>query len=161
MLLNADKLLKEGIKQVESMGIKPGVISPIVMVNSCSNARFGACRKTSGTYDFQVEISSEILSIEKDKAMDVIVHEILHTVEGCMNHASDWMVNANLMNTELGYNITRTTSYDKLGIVKPNSKYTVKCVDCGFESHYQIKIRMVTHPEEYKCGLCIGELEIV
>lgn len=40
-----------------------------------------------------------------------IVHELLHTCEGCFNHGAKWKYYAEVMNNKYGYQITRIYSH--------------------------------------------------
>lgn len=118
-MLNANELLQKGIKQVKAAGIRPGNIDPEVVINSRAKSRFGLCRM--GKYNYQIEINSQLLQAEEKKVMNTIVHEILHTVRGCMNHGSTWARYANIMNCKFGYDISRTSSYEKMGLEEPKA----------------------------------------
>lgn len=157
-MLNANELLQKGIKQVKAAGIEPGNIDPKIVINSRAKTRFGLCRKTPGKYDYQIEINNQLLEADKKKAMNTMVHEILHTVRGCMNHGSTWARHANTMNVKFGYDISRTSSYEKLGIEAPKAKFTVKCKGCGMEIHRHRKSKLITHTNLYRCGACNGKL---
>lgn len=160
-MLNANQLLQEGIKQVIEAGIEPGNIDPNVTVNTRAKTRFGQCRKVPyGKYDYQININALLLGADKKKAMNTMVHEILHTVKGCMNHGALWKSHANTMNNKFGYDISRTSSYEKVGIERPKYKYIVKCKSCGIEIGRQKKSKLITQISRYKCR-CGGKLELV
>ncbi|HHT96331.1 MAG TPA: sprT domain-containing protein [Clostridiales bacterium] len=160
-MLNANELLQKGISQVKSAGINPGDINPKVIINSRAKSRFGLCRKTPGKHDYQIEINNQLLETEEFKAMNTMIHEILHTCKGCMNHGKDWKFYANVMNIKFGYDISRTSSYEKLGIEVPEAKFIVKCNDCGNETKRQKKTKLITHTSHYRCGMCDGELTLI
>lgn len=160
-MLNANELLKEGIEQVKSAGIEPGNINPNVKINSRAKTRFGMCKKTPGKYDYQIELNAELLKADKKKAMNTMIHEILHTVEGCMNHGITWQRHANKMNRLFGYDISRTSTYSELGLERPKAKYVIQCVDCNNEILRFKKSKVVTHINHYVCGKCNGKLKLV
>lgn len=161
MLLNANQLLKKGIKQVIEAGIQPGHIHPEVILNSRAKTRFGVCRKTPGEYDFQIELNSELLKAKEEKALNTVVHEILHSVKGCMNHGAIWTNYANKMNRKFGYDISRTSTYEKLGLVRPKPKYLVQCQGCGVEVHRSRRSKLITHINDFACGTCNGKLKLM
>jgi len=156
--LNMDKLLQKGLEQVKSAGITPGNINPKVIINSRAKNRFGVCRRTMGKYDFEIEMNSKLLEAKEEKAMNTMVHEILHSCKDCMNHGKTWKAYANIMNTKFGYDIARTTSHEKLGIETPVAKYTIECQKCHSKINRQKKSNLVTHTHHYKCGKCGGKL---
>lgn len=159
-MLNADMLLKEGIEQVKAAGIKPGSIDPELKVNKRAVKRFGQCRKImSSKYDFEIEINHKLLGLDKEKAMNTVVHEILHTVKGCMNHGKTWQNYASIMNNKFGYDISRTTSYEKVGLERPKAKYEVVCESCSNVFHRQRKSKLITNMSQYRCA-CGGSLSL-
>lgn len=161
LMVNANKLLEKGLKQVSAAGIQTGNIDPEIIINSRAKKRLGLCRKVLGKYDYQIEINSLLLELNEEKAMNTMVHEILHTVKGCMNHGSTWARHANTMSIKYGYDISRTSSYEKLGIEAPEAKFTVKCKGCGIETHRNRKSKLITHTSLYRCGYCNGQLSLI
>lgn len=160
--LNADKLLQKGIKQVIAAGIKPGNINPKVKVNTRAKRRFGLCSKTrSGEYE--IEINHQLLNTDEITVMNTIIHEILHTCEGCMNHGRLWTSYVNKMNRVYGYNITKTSSYEKMGLEKPKPKYLIKCKSesCAMEIPRYKKSKTVTQIHKYACPKCRGKLKVI
>lgn len=160
-MLNANELLQKGIKQVKAAGIEPGNINPQVIINSRAKNRFGACRKTTGKYDFQIELNSQLLHAEEKKAMNTMVHEILHSAKGCMNHGVTWTKYADIMNEKFGYDISRTSSYEQLGLVAPKAKFVVKCKGCDAKFNRHRKSKLITHTHRYRCGMCNGNLVLL
>lgn len=161
IMLNANELLREGIKQVKAAGIEPGYINPNVKINSRAKTRFGMCRKTPGKYDYEIELNSQLLKADKSKAMNTMVHEILHSVKGCMNHGRLWTRNSEIMNEREGYDISRLSSYSKLGLERPKAKYVIQCVDCDNQILRFKRSKVVTHINNYACGACSGKLELI
>lgn len=162
--LNANKLLQKGIKQVIAAGIEPGNINPEIKVNTRAKKRFGLCtRKRNGLYDYVIEINHQLLNVDELSAMNTMVHEILHTCEGCMNHGRLWMSYANKMNRMYGYNITKTSSYEKMGLEKPKPKYLIKCKSekCTVEIPRYKKSKSITQINRYACPKCRGKLKVV
>lgn len=159
-MLNPNELLKEGIKQVKAAGINPGIIDPELKVNKRAIKRFGQCRRImSNDYEFEIEINHKLLSLKKEKAMNTVVHEILHTVDGCMNHGKKWQSHALTMNRKFGYDISRTTSYEKLGLERPKAKYVVACNNCSNIFRRQRKSKLITNINQYRCA-CGGKLSL-
>lgn len=162
--LNANDLLKKGIKQVIAAGIEPGNIDPEVKVNTRAKKRFGLCTRTRGAlYEYKIEINHQLLNTNEKTAMNTIVHEILHTCKGCMNHGKLWMSYARKMNEMYGYNITKTSSYEKMGLEKPKPKYLIKCKSskCSVEIPRYKKSKTVTHIDRYACPKCRGKLKVI
>lgn len=162
--LNANGLLQKGIKDVIAAGIEPGDINPEVKVNTRAKRRFGLCTRTrGGLYEFEIEINHQLLNADESSAMNTMVHEILHTCKGCMNHGKLWTSYANKMNKMFEYNITKTSSYEKLGLEKPKPKYLIKCKNakCTVEIPRYQKSKTVTHIDRYACPKCRGKLKVI
>ena len=155
-MLNANKLLQEAIEQVISAGIVPGKINPNVGINTRAKKRFGQCKKVPGQYDYEIEINHLLLSVTKEKLMNTLVHEILHSCKGCMNHGKTWANYANIMNHKFGYDISRTSSYEKIGIERPEAKYVIECQGCGNQFYRQVKSKLITHTNQYRCKCGAG-----
>lgn len=161
-MLNANELLQEGIKLVESIGIKPGKINPEVVVNKRAINRFGLCtKKYNDGYDYIIEINYRLLEGNKESAMETMIHEILHTCKGCMNHGKTWTAYANKVTRELGYKITRTSTFESKSLERPKAKYIIACKECDVKYMRHRKSKVVTHYKRYRCGSCSGELELL
>lgn len=165
-MLNANELLQKGIEQVKSVGIIPGKINPNVVINSKAASRFGLCsRKKNGKYDYEIQLNSILLEAGADEkaAMNTMIHEILHTCEGCMNHGPKWKSYAAIMNRKFGYNIDTCNSYEELGLKEPKGKYTLKCTNkkCGKTYEKNRKSKSVTNPNLYKCGECGSSIKLI
>lgn len=134
-------IFTECINDVEAAGITPGNIVNI-SINTRAKKRWG-CAKQVGKF-YKIEISDRLLQDEvDDKATkNTIVHEILHTVDGCMNHGENWKAVADKMNRTYPdvYNIKRTTSSEEKGIapspVRPD-RWELTCQSCGHTWRYK------------------------
>lgn len=146
------------LHEVQTAGIKAG---PIISVrqNSRAKNRWGQTQLING--GFVIEINTELLqdSVSDLATKNTIIHEILHTVDGCMNHGDKWQWCAARMN-KYGYNIKRTTSAAEKGI-EQTYKYVVKCQGCGATAKYNRAGKVIQHPENYRCGKCGGELKVL
>ena len=138
-----------------------------IKINSRAKSRFGSCRvvKSLGRIKYyEIELSAELFkSCDKDiKA--VLHHEMIHTCRGCMNHGARWKEYAARLNARYGYNIQRTTSYESLGLERPekkeNVKYIIVCENCGMKIERKRKCRLVTETNNYRCGKCGGKLKL-
>ena len=131
-------------------------------INSRVRSRFGKCTKTGNRYS--IELSGYLMETEDRTVETVLLHELLHTCPGCLNHGKRWKAHAEKVNQKYGYNITATTSYEKMGMADPGSretvKYLVKCSSCGLEIPRKRKCRLVENVDRYRCGKCGGKLKI-
>lgn len=71
---------------LDSLGIKYGKVRNW-SVNTRAKRRLGQCKKAPfGMFD--INVSEQLLKddIDDQIALDTIMHELLHTVQGCFNH---------------------------------------------------------------------------
>ena len=148
------------MSMLDNIGIEYGTISKWE-INSRAIKRWGQCKKRND--NFIISISSKLLEDSVDnKALETtVLHELLHTVEGCLNHGNKWQNVANRVNSRYGYNIKRTTSSEEKGIERTPYTYMVKCKDCGCEIGRYKMSSVISHPQNYRCGSCGGKLERV
>ena len=165
MTINRDQtdlnnLLAKAIQEVKEQGIKPGNIDPTLYVSNAAK-EFGRCTHTGS--NFEIRISKYIMNNPEKDLMQTIVHEVLHSVPGCMNHGAQWKKAAEIMNKAKGYDISRLTSTSAANLTKEHqavlTRYVVACADCGNEIYRQRKSKLINYPELYTCGVCGGELE--
>ena len=155
------KLAEEYEEMCERIGIDVGEISNY-KINSRAKKRWGQCSKNpNGT--FTIEISNLLLQDDvKDMALEnTLMHEILHTVDGCFNHGAKWKMCADMVNNAYGFNVKRCTSSQEKGIVieRPATHYVLRCKKCGYKWNYSRMSKTVKHPENYKHNDCGGTLE--
>ena len=136
------------------------------VINSRAVKRWGQCSlKRDGS--FIIQISSVLLDENNSEygLKQTIIHELIHTCPGCMNHGKIWKKYASMCD-KIGYSISRCTSSDELG-VSSNSinerkvKHLVRCKNCGLEYKHYRKCGVVERPDSYRCGKCKGNLEVI
>lgn len=138
-----------------------------VTINSRAKKRLGCCKeiREGRRKKYRIEISSLLEGMEEKQIKEVILHELLHTCPGCMNHGNKWKEYAAKLNRLHGYEITTAADYKKLGIeaeqaVTGNFRYMICCKKCGNKGYRMKKSKVILHPENYKCSVCGGELEV-
>ena len=135
-------------------------------VNTRAKKRFGLCTyKNNLDCDFEIQITDRLL--KNSSAIiglkNTIIHELLHTVEGCMNHGKKWKSLADEVNRAYGYNIKRASSCAEKGIeseiVPKKVNYMFKCKDCGQVIKRTRMSKFVKYYTYYRCGGCNGHFE--
>lgn len=127
--------------------------------------RWGQARKLmNGTYE--IDINECLLRDDSsdDGLLNTIIHELLHTVDGCMKHTGKWKLLADKVNQAYGYDIKRCSTADEKGIstewtntvAKATHKYMCKCSKCGKEVWRQKISDFIRYPEIYQCCNCGG-----
>ena len=140
--------------ELDNLDIEYGFIQSVT-VNTRAKKRWGMCTE-EGEGIYKIEISSKLLKddVEDIHAKNTIIHEILHTCDGCLNHGKEWQRLANKVNNAYGYNIKRTTSYAEKGIERPTANYIVKCPCCNAKWEYMRMTKTVQFPNKYQCSKC-------
>ena len=114
---NFEQLIKECLSDLESIGIKIGKVTKY-SINTRAKSRWGQCKQV-GNGMYEINISAQLLqdNISDQAAKDTILHEMLHTIDGCMGHKGKWKELAQKVNKELPqYTIKRVTSSAEKGI---------------------------------------------
>ena len=163
-----NKLFTECMKDVKAAGLKPGNIVD-VSVNSRAKKRWGLCRESNGM--FSIEVSNRLLddSLDDIVAKNTIVHEILHTCPGSMNHGKTWQDNADIMNHTYGgyYTIKRTTSAAEKGLEavgrvrQDRNRYALRCYSCGHTWYFKRQCKTLVNYKSCCCGRCHTGLELI
>lgn len=160
---------KECMRELDEIGIKYGNIIDVVP-NTRAKKRWGQCRKISGGYHININIClfDDQSSVEGLKT--TILHELLHSCPGCMNHGEAWKELADKVNERYGYKIKRTTSADEKGVSEEvrsiihadkEPKYKIVCTKCGQVIERARMSKLIKHPENFRCALCKGKLRRV
>lgn len=156
------KLLQECKEELDVLGIRYSTDITSLEVNKRAKNRWGQCKKNGGIYS--INISERLLADDiKDKSCkQTIMHELLHTCKGCMNHGKEWTRLGKLVTDCYGcYDITRCTSADSLGINLDVTiyKYSFKCKKCGKIIYKQRESKFTRNYQDYHHKGCGGKFE--
>lgn len=160
------KIIDKCKLQLDSIGIKYGNVRNVT-VNTRAKCRWGECKKIASSV-FDINISNVLLDDDVDEQilMNTVMHELLHTVPGCLKHTGKWKTLADFVNKQLPfYNIKRTMSYDEAGIShnlkEPVYRYFLQCENCGIVIKRQRKSRVISEYKKYRCSKCGGKLKLI
>ena len=156
------KLTDECIADLRKIGIEPGKISR-VYADGRSTRRWGVCKTKKGSGIFEIGISKCLLGddVDEQQTKNTIIHELLHTVDGCQDHTGRWKVLAEYINRRLPeYCVKRTSSEDEKGVERSH-KYKIECTKCHTGIYRDRMSNAVKFPEKYKCAKCGGMLRRV
>ena len=108
-MLNLRKLYMKCVAELESIGMDYSDKIINVKVNGRLKATLGRCvfDRRSGYYTIEVAPCMLGDDVEVEAVKDTIIHELIHTCPGCMNHGTEWKRRAQIVNRKLGYNISR------------------------------------------------------
>lgn len=151
--------VQECKRELDSLGIQYGNVVEI-KINSRAKKRLGLCTLTPAGY--VIEISNILLadSVDVKTLKETIIHEILHTCDGCLNHGKKWKALADKVNAEFNYSISRCANAAAIGIKiePPTIKYLLFCEQCNTVFFRSKMTKVVQHPENYVCR-CGGEIK--
>lgn len=164
------ELFGQVVKELTSIGIPISSRIRGPVINSRARARFGCCKaekKTAMPTVYTIEISRKTLAAPENKIKEIIAHELLHTCKGCMNHGKKWKEYASHLRRAFGYDITRTTTSESLGLEETPAlrtgtdyRYRLVCQGCGAEILRNKRCKVVENPGNYRCGKCGGSLKL-
>lgn len=137
---------------LKDIGVETGEIDTY-SINNRLTKRLGRCIRIhdiTGDY-FKIELSPIIFNNE-NLLYNTIIHEMLHTCNGCFGHTGQWKVLADKVKSTYGYDITRVTNIREYGIEpsKRKTKYIVECPNCGKRWGYQRMCNVVKYTNLYK-----------
>ena len=114
---------------------------------------------------YHIEISPWVMDLDDEIIKNTIIHELIHCLPECDNHGKEFKKYADLVNTNLGYNISRlgnkAKDYEKSNkqFVEQNVyNYKIECKRCG-QTFYRKRLNK-GFEKKYLCGKCKGKFII-
>lgn len=133
----------------------------IIQINSRFRNKLGRCSYNKITYIYTISINESFMNICPDKVKNTMMHELIHSINGCMNHGTKFQNIAKLVNNKFGYNVHTTSyyeDYDKYIDSTKNYKYKIKCSHCGEEWFYEKTGKVIrslqNNPTSCTCPHC-------
>ena len=162
-----NKLYLECVEEMKriNMDISNRIVG--IKVNSRLSRSLGRCRlnRYSGSYSIEINPCMLADSVEVKTTKNTIIHELIHTCPGCMNHGYEWKWRGDRVNRMLGYNIKRESEVEGLEangvkLKKEEYKYALECMKCGHQFKFQRWCSKLENPARWKCG-CGGDLKTI
>ena len=150
--------VQDCLRLLAQCGIPVGKIREIYP-DTRSRRRWGVCRKEQDG-SFRIGISVRLLEedVPLRSLQQTILHELLHTAPGCMDHTGTWKRYAGLLNRTYGFSIRRATAAEDLGAPDdPRVRYRFRCAGCGAEQLRYRACAFTRHPDHYRCSRCGGK----
>ena len=153
---------QECMEYLDAIGIEYGNIVSFE-VNKRAKKRWGQCKAVPGGYI--ININAVLLDERNNEEglINTIIHELLHSCKGCMNHGENWKRLADKVYREYGLNIKRTSSAEEKGVQEEtrqmNYKYQFRCQGCGKIVGRDRASRFTYNYKCYRCGNCGGRFE--
>ena len=141
-----------------SRGIKVGRVCNVKFSKSSSN--FGTClRVMKGVY----EITITDLGLHGD-VISTIVHELIHTVEGCYDHGSKFQSIAKKLSLVYNLDLGTKASKKEMDMTREyrisKARYVIKCSNpsCNCLILRDRAVGVVKYTYRYTCGTCGNKL---
>lgn len=155
---NIYAIYKKCREMLVNIDIECGKVSNLI-VNSRAKNRWGICIFKKETNSYEIQLSDRLLqdSVADDGAVNTMLHELLHTVEGCYGHGAKWRYLADRVHRNYGIVIKRTNSAQDKGVPDDNpmnAKYVFKCNHCGKIVTRDRESKFTRLYECYRCGRC-------
>lgn len=111
----------------------------VSIAKKSSTQWLGQCKRKNGV--FSIVLNPALFQSQADDSIvvHVLLHEFIHTVNGCFNHGSNFKYYAGIINNKYHYDIARTTNATAFNVVMPtqNNKFEIVCNNCGAVWHYK------------------------
>lgn len=129
---------EEGRAICENLDIPIGCVTELAE-NPRLSATWGRCRKIT-QYTYKIEVKSKLLDedVPHDVLMNTMLHELIHTCNGCMNHGELFKRYAARLNRAGWYVNTYVTEAELKAVPQEPTiyRYRVTCEACGKEWNY-------------------------
>ena len=166
------KLYHECLADAHIVGLDISTNILRVSVNNRLSRALGRCKAARGIggCTYEIEIQPCMLADDVDDATtkNTIMHELIHTCRGCMNHGHEFQCRAMLVNRKLGYNIQTTATVASLEaagvqLKRKECHYAIMCKKCGAEVERRARWgKTLEHIEQYRHGgSCRGDLFVI
>jgi len=121
---------------------------------------YGTCQKI-GNGEYKIVINKHYLELASpENVHNTIVHEVIHSVTGCMNHKEKWKAVAGKVNTAYKFTTISRLGHDDAyydGYVAQHKrsklpyKYRVTCSSCNHSWRYKRKSNVVESAPRGTC----------
>ena len=149
-----------------SLNLYWGEVSKLFIMPKASTRVLGLCEHNydywgnwDGTFSISLNPCLFADGVNEDIIIQTLLHELIHTMDGCFNHGKNFKYYARIINNKYGYNISRTTDSSKFGVELPKrkNKFEIVCNNCGAVWHYKKSTRFVQCVEQdggqrWTCG---------
>lgn len=181
-----EKLYKECLEELNRIGISFEGRQINICISKRNNKRYGCCKtelpderykkvirksfrykiKYDSYKKYTIEISKWVMELNKSIIKNTIIHELIHCLPYCNNHGEYFKKYANIVNKELGYNISRLGN-KKEDLENSNIeyryeeqyKYIIECEKCG-QIFYRKRLQK-NFKNKYRCSKCLGKLKVI
>ncbi len=156
---NLEEYVERCKKMLDAINIPYGNIKELRVNNRAR--RWGRCTGSSGNYT--IEINATLLDERNPDTglINTILHELLHSCPGCMNHGSKWKQYAAKVHNKYGILIKRNSSPDDKSIQVDSHNIKVKhkfvCNGCGATVVRMRESKFTRDCANFRCAKCGGQ----
>lgn len=167
---NLENMIAECQQELAAINIKTGTLERYT-INNRAKRRLGLCTHLDNNR-YTIEISGVLLheSVPEITMKYVVIHELLHTCKGCMNHGDKWKKLVEKVNAAYGYTISSNPySHErkdmdgvdtaKAAMEAPKHKFV--CNGCGLIVNRYRESRFTKNPERFHCGRCGAKFTVI
>ena len=115
---------------------------------------FGICISQTKVDDFIIFVRSDLMdeSCPINELKETIIHELIHTCDGCWKHTKTWMKYARILNTKYGYELTTSKDKDTVFHKEKPILHRFVCPKCS--SIYNMRSENSIPNSYYVCPFC-------
>ena len=180
--VRSDSFRKEIVQAMELMESLNIPIGPITLVSVSSrmsrtlgkaiekrwNYNSAGRKAPPGGSQYEIRFSSLLLEPDfpAEMRLSTIYHELCHTIPGCMNHGSRWLLYAGLVTSHTGIEISRLADPDQLPEAlqyrpkRQEYRYLITCTCCDFSQKRKQMSKVLRNLDRYECPRCHGKLKL-
>jgi len=132
-------------------------------INPRFRKKLGQCCYNRKSMFYTIKISKNFMQVCPEYVKNTMMHELIHSVNGCMNHGPNFQYLASLVNRKFGYNVkthSDVPEYSKYLNETKHYRYKLMCNTCGKEWLYEKAGKFVRgvlkNPNYCKCPHCRG-----
>lgn len=164
---NLRKLYNECVLELKQINMDISNRITEVKTNGRLRTVLGRCAYNYRTENYSIEINPCLLTDEAEAqaVKETLIHELIHTCPGCMNHGYEWKRRGDRVNRMLGYDVCRLRNISDLEawgvkVKREEWKYALVCDNCGSQYRFKRWCKKLEYPSLYNCS-CGGRLHAV
>ena len=167
MIKDVNVVAIECMRELEIIGIPYSNKIKKFSVNYHTRRYYGkTILKPDRTYEIEIASFVMLEEVPLETLKNTLIHELLHTCEGCMNHGKTWKEYAARVKKIYGYNIQSLPGDDDIPEevekrINSNAKYKYQCCECGKMIYMNRKCRFTEHSDWFTHRNCGGRFKKV
>lgn len=161
-LSDIKKEIKEDVELISKLGYNDVDNNKYIpVINTKMTKTLGRCTEYHGREgsEYTIEINNNYLrTADSENVHATIMHEVIHSVDGCLNHGPKWKSIAKEVSKAYGFKNIERITYDNeyAKILEKGFRHYVKCPNCGKIWKFSKKDKRVKAVINHHahCGIC-------